>query len=48
MLQSGLRQIGRALELTEDLRLSIALKLLNPTMPLIMRGNIVTPGWLLR
>lgn len=46
-LQSGLRQIGRALELTEDLRLSMALKVLNPAMPLIVRGNILTPGWLL-
>ncbi len=33
--------------LTDDLRLSIALKTLNPSMPLIVRGNIVTPGWLL-
>jgi primosomal replication protein N'' len=47
ILQSGLRQVGRALELTEDLRLSMALKLLNPAMPLIVRGNILTPGWLL-
>jgi hypothetical protein len=47
MLQSGLRQVGRALELAEDLRLSMALKLLNPAMPLIVRGNILTPGWLL-
>jgi primosomal replication protein N'' len=47
ILQSGLRQVGRALELTEDLRFSMALKLLNPAMPLIVRGNILTPGWLL-
>jgi primosomal replication protein N'' len=47
ILQSGLRQIGRALELSEDLRLSMALKVLNPAMPLLMRGNILTPGWLL-
>jgi primosomal replication protein N'' len=47
ILQSGLRQIGRALELSEDLRLSMALKLLNPAMPLLIRGNILTPGWLL-
>ena len=25
----------------------MALKLLNPAMPLIVRGNILTPGWLL-
>ena len=47
ILQSGLRQVGRALELSEDLRLSMALKLLNPAMPLIVRGNMLTPGWLL-
>lgn len=47
MLQAGLRQISRAVELPEDLRLSMALKLLNPAMPLIVRGNILTPGWLL-
>jgi primosomal replication protein N'' len=47
ILQSGLRQIGRALELSEDLRLSMALKILNAAMPLIVRGNILTPGWLL-
>ena len=47
MMQSGLRQVVRAMEVPEDLRLSIALKLLNPAMPLIVRGNILTPGWLL-
>jgi hypothetical protein len=47
MLQSGLRQVTRAIELTEDLRLSMALKLLNPAMPLMVRGNILTPAWLL-
>ena len=46
-LQAGLRQVGRAIELSEDLRLSIALKVLNPAIPLIVRGNILTPGWLL-
>ena len=25
----------------------MALKVLNPAMPLIVRGNILTPGWLL-
>jgi primosomal replication protein N'' len=47
ILQAGLRQVARAVELREDLRLSIALKLLNSAMPLIVRGNILTPGWLL-
>jgi len=46
-LQAGLRQVGRAVELPEDLRLSMALKVLNPAIPLIVRGNILTPGWLL-
>jgi hypothetical protein len=44
---AGLRQILRTEDLQEDLKLSISLKTLNPSMPLIVRGNIVTPGWLL-
>ena len=44
---AALRQFVRVEELNEDLRLSISLKTLNPAMPLIVRGNIVTPGWLL-
>jgi hypothetical protein len=43
-IPSALRQFARADGLTDDLRLSIALKTLNPSMPLIVRGNIVTPG----
>ena len=46
-IPAALRQFVRAEGLTDDLRLSIALKTLNPAMPLIVRGNIVTPGWLL-
>ena len=46
-IPAALRQFVRVEELTEDLRLSISLKTLNPAMPLIVRGNIVTPGWLL-
>jgi primosomal replication protein N'' len=46
-IPSAFRQFARAEGLTDDLRLSIALKTLNPSMPLIVRGNIVTPGWLL-
>jgi primosomal replication protein N'' len=45
-IASALRQFAKAEGLTDDLRLSIALKTLNPSMPLIDRGNIVTPGWL--
>ena len=44
---AALRQFVGVEELNEDLRLSISLKTLNPAMPLIVRGNIVTPGWLL-
>ncbi|QOZ38371.1 histidine kinase [Bradyrhizobium sp. CCBAU 53421] len=46
-IAAGLRQILRSEDLQEDLKLSISLKTLNPSMPLIVRGNIVTPGWLL-
>lgn len=34
-------------EASPDLRLSVALKAMNPLMPLVVRGEIVTPGWLL-
>lgn len=46
-IPAALRQFVRGEELTDDLKLSISLKNLNPAMPLIIRGNIVTPGWLL-
>ena len=44
---AGLRQAGQLDGVDDDCRLMIALKLLNPDMPLILRGDIVTPGWLL-
>lgn len=44
---AGLRQVARHEELDGDARLMLALKLLNHDMPLIRRGRIVTPGWLL-
>ncbi|SEB68573.1 Superfamily I DNA and/or RNA helicase [Pseudomonas saponiphila] len=44
---AGLRQVAQHQELEDDTRLMLALKLLNPEMPLILRGQIVTPGWLL-
>jgi primosomal replication protein N'' len=34
-------------EVSEDVRLALALKALNPAMPLVVRGEILTPGWLL-
>jgi primosomal replication protein N'' len=43
---SALRTLRRR-ELDDDFRLSLALKTLNPDMPLIHHGKIVTPGWLL-
>ncbi|MHC9084888.1 AAA domain-containing protein [Luteimonas sp. RIT-PG2_3] len=44
---AGLRQVARHDTLEDDFRLMVALKLLNPDIPLIHRGRIVTPGWLL-
>ena len=38
-IPSALRQFARADGLTDDLRLSIALKTLNPSMPLIVQGQ---------
>ncbi len=46
-IQAGIRQICCHEGLTDDFRLSIALKILNPLIPLTYRGDIVTPGWLL-
>ncbi len=46
-MQSAIRNLGHAEGLSEDLRLSIALKILHPPMPLVVKGNLVTPGWLL-
>jgi hypothetical protein len=44
---AGLRQIALLENILDDFRLSLALKILNASMPLICRGDIVTPGWLL-
>ncbi len=46
-LHRELSQLSQNTELAEDLRLALALKVLNPAMPLAWRGEIVTPGWLL-
>lgn len=45
---TGLRQLMQQIEIDDDCRLMIALKLLNPELPLILRGEIVNPGWLLQ
>jgi primosomal replication protein N'' len=44
---AGLRQTALLENVSDDFRLALALKFLNPSMPLICRGDIVTPGWLL-
>lgn len=44
---AGLRRIARQESLNEDFRLLVALKVLNPEMPPILRGTIVSPKWLL-
>ncbi|MES3100589.1 AAA domain-containing protein [Sphingomonas faeni] len=46
-LRAELRSVAALHEASEDLRLALALKALNPSMPLVIRGGIVTPGWLL-
>jgi hypothetical protein len=46
-LRAELRAIAALDGVSEDLRLALALKALNPSMPLVVRGEIVTPGWLL-
>jgi primosomal replication protein N'' len=42
-----LRSIRRQAGVSDDLRLTTALKALNDSMPLVCRGEIVNPGWLL-
>ena len=46
-LIAGLRQLTQHEGVEDDFRLMLALKLLNAEIPLIHRGEIVTPGWLL-
>lgn len=45
---AGIRHVVQLDGVDDDVRLMIALKLLNPEIPLILRGEIVTPGWLLQ
>lgn len=44
---AGLRRIAKDTSVTDDWRLLVALKVLNPDMPPVMRGAIVSPKWLL-
>lgn len=46
-VQADLRAIARMEDVSEDFRLALALKVLNPDLPLVTRGEIVSPGWLL-
>jgi hypothetical protein len=46
-LRAEIRSIAALGDVSEDLRLALALKALNPAMPLVVRGEIVTPGWLM-
>ncbi len=46
-IAAGLRQLRHADDVSDDVRLALALKMLHPAMPLVIRGEIVTPGWLL-
>lgn len=45
-LRSEICAIAALEDVSEDFRLALALKALNPAMPLVVRGEIVTPGWL--
>lgn len=46
-MRSALRNVLRQNNVDDDTRLAVALKVLNPDMPLVMSGDIVTPNWLL-
>lgn len=46
-LRAEIRAIADLDVVHDDLRLALALKALNAFMPLVVRGEIVTPGWLL-
>lgn len=44
---AALRQIAQSSNIDDDFKLMLALKVLNSEMPLIFKGDIVTPRWLL-
>lgn len=46
-LRDEIRKIASLESVSEDFRLALGLKALNPAMPLVVRGEIVTPGWLM-
>jgi hypothetical protein len=47
-MRSAIRTIMRREGIDDDTRLSIGLKVLNPVMPLVRSGEIITPNWLLQ
>lgn len=46
-LRAELRSIAGLEDVSEDFRFALALKALNPSMPLVVRGEIITPRWLI-
>ena len=47
-MRAGVRNVVRRDELDDDTKLGLALKQLNPDMPLVRAGEIVTAAWLLQ
>jgi primosomal replication protein N'' len=47
-MRSAIRTVMRREGIDDDTRLSVALKVLNPVMPLVRAGDIITPQWLLQ
>ena len=47
-IRSAVRTVMRREAIDDDTRLSVALKILNPVMPLVRAGEIITPHWLLQ
>lgn len=46
-MRAALRNVLRRDNIDDDTRLAIALKVLNPDMPLVLSGHIITPHWIL-
>lgn len=46
-LRADVRRIGALVDTSDDIMLAAVLKAMNPSMPLVVRGEIVTPSWLL-
>ena len=46
-LRAQVREIAVLEQVSPEIRHALALKTLNPAMPLVVRGEIITPGWLI-